>query len=319
VAARPWEPAAAVIGAGNFAARLLLPALRNAKVHLKTIVSTGGVTGTRLAEKFGAEQSSTDTHRAIADSQINTVVIATRHDSHAALTCEALRAGKHVFVEKPLALNVAELDQIEKTYAAAARESGVKLMVGFNRRFSPLTQKMKSLLGGIGEPKCFVITVNAGAVPAGHWIRDPRVGGGRVVGEVCHFVDLARFLAGRPISGVHVTTTGAPGGSVSFTLRFEDGSFATVNYLENGARSFPKERIEVFTAQRVLALDNFRKLAGYNWPGFKRLSLWRQDKGHNAALAAFAQAIRKDHPAPIPFEELAEVTRVTLRIAEAAP
>ena len=317
VAARPSEPVAAVIGAGNFAARLLLPALRNAKVHLKTIVSAGGVSGTRLAEKFGSEQSSTDTHGAIADSQINTVVIATRHDTHAALTCEALRAGKHVFVEKPLALNVAELDQIEKAYAAAARESGVKLMVGFNRRFSPLTQKMKSLLGGVGEPKCFVVTVNASAVPAEHWIRDPRVGGGRVVGEACHFVDLVRFLAGRPISGVQVTAVSG-GEAVSFTLRFEDGSFATVNYVGNGARSFPKERIEVFTAQRVLALENFRKLVGYNWPGFKRLSLWRQDKGHNAAVAAFAQAIRTDHPAPIPFEELAEVTRVTLRIAEAA-
>jgi predicted dehydrogenase/threonine dehydrogenase-like Zn-dependent dehydrogenase len=316
IAPRPSEPVAAVIGAGNFAARSLLPAFRNANVHLKTIVSVGGISGTRLAGKFGAEQSSTDTRGAIADPQVNTVVVATRHDSHAALTCEALRAGKHVFVEKPLALNAAELEQIEKAYAAAARESGVKLMVGFNRRFSPLTQQMKSLLGSVGEPKCFIVTVNAGAVAPEHWSRDAQAGGGRIIGEACHFVDLVRFLAGRPISGVQVTGAGAE--AASFTLRFEDGSIATVNYLDNGARSYPKERIEVFTAQRVLALENFRRLIGYNWPGFKRQALWRQDKGHNAAVAAFADAIRKGHPAPIPFEELVEVTRVTLQIAAAA-
>jgi len=246
------------------------------------------------------------------------VVVTTRHDSHAAFACEALRAGKHVFVEKPLALNTAELEQIEKAYTAAARESGVKLMVGFNRRFSPLTQKMKSLLQGVAEPKCFIVTVNAGAVPADHWTRDRGAGGGRIIGEACHFVDLARFLAGCPISGVQTTGTGAGAEAVSFTLSFEDGSFATVNYLDNGGNSFPKERVEVFTARRVLALENFRRLVGYNWPGFKRMRLWRQDKGHNAAVAAFAEAIRKGLPSPIPFEEAAEVTRVTLQIAQAA-
>ena len=318
IAPRPTEPVVAVIGAGNFAARSLLPAFRNAKVHLKTIVSVGGVSGTRLAGKFGADQSSTDAHGAIADPQVNTVVVATRHDSHAALACEALRAGKHVFVEKPLALGHAELEQIEQAYAAAAKESGVKLMVGFNRRFSPLTQKMKSLLDRVVEPKCFIVTVNAGAVPAEHWTRDPQAGGGRIIGEACHFVDLVRFLAGRPISGVQVTSAGAGLEAASFTLRFDGGSFATINYLDNGPNSFPKERIEVFTARRALALDNFRRLIGYNWPGFKRLALWRQDKGHNAAVSAFADAIRNGRPSPIAFEELSEVTRVTLEIAQAA-
>ena len=312
---RPTEPVAAVIGAGNFAARSLLPAFRNAKVHLRTIVSAGGVSGTRLAEKFGSEQSSTDVHSAIADNQVNTVIVATRHDTHASLACEALRAGKHVFVEKPLALSGAELEQIEHTYGVADRESGVKLMVGFNRRFSPLTQKMKSLLDAVVEPKCIIITVNAGAVPAEHWTRDPQAGGGRIVGEACHFVDLARFLTGHPIIAVQVTGSGPGTEAATFALRFEDGSFATVNYLDNGANSFPKERIEVFTARRVLVLENFRRLVGYNWPGFKRLGLWRQDKGHNAAVAAFADAIRHGRPSPIPFEELAEVTRVTLEVA----
>jgi predicted dehydrogenase len=318
LAPRPSEPVAAVIGAGNFAARALLPALGNARVRLRNIVSAGGVSAMRMAKKFASEQSSSDPHAAIADPQVNTVVVATRHDSHAVFACEALNAGKHVFVEKPLALTEAELDQIEKAYTAAARDFGVKLMVGFNRRFSPLTQKMKSLLQTVSEPKSIIMTINAGAVSAEHWSRDRRTGGGRIIGEACHFVDLARFLAGCPISGVQATGTGEGSEAVSFTLRFEDGSFATIDYLDNGANSFPKERIEVFTARRVLALENFRRLIGYNWPGFKRMALWRQDKGHNGAVAAFAEAIRRGQPSPIPFEELAEATRVTLQIAQAA-
>jgi predicted dehydrogenase/threonine dehydrogenase-like Zn-dependent dehydrogenase len=318
LAPRPAQPAAAVIGAGHFAGRTLLPALRSAGVHLRTVVSMGGVSAARMAKKFGAEQSSTDPHAAIADPRVNTVVVATRHDTHAALCCEALEAGKHVFVEKPLALSEVELDQIEKAYAQAARQAGVRLMAGFNRRFSPLTQRMKSLLQGVAEPKCFIVTVNAGVVPPAHWTRDRRAGGGRIVGEACHFVDLARFLAGCRIAGFQAASVGAGGDAVSFTLRFEDGSLATVNYLDNGANSFPKERIEVFAARRTLVLDNFRRLTGYNWPGFKRMALWRQDKGHEAAVAAFAEAIRSGLPSPIAFEELAEVSRVTLRIARAA-
>jgi predicted dehydrogenase len=318
LAPRPSEPVAAVIGAGNFAARSLLPALHNARVHLRAVVSVSGVSAARLAKKFASEESSTDPHAAIRDHHVNTVVVATRHDSHAFLACEALRAGKHVFVEKPLALSAAELEEIEKTYTAATRDSGVKLMVGFNRRFSPLTQKMKSLLQGVAEPKCFIMTINAGAVPTDHWTRDRRAGGGRIIGEACHFVDLARFLAGCPITGIQTTGIGAGAEAVSFTLRFEDGSFAAVNYLDNGPNCFPKERIEVFTAQRTLALENFRRLVGYNWPGFRRMALWRQDKGHNAAVAAFADAIRRGAASPIAFDELAEVTRVTFQIAQAA-
>jgi predicted dehydrogenase len=282
------------------------------------VVSVGGVSATRLAGKFGSEESSTDPHAAIAQPQINTVVVATRNDSHAAYVCEALRAGKHVFVEKPLALTASELEQIEKAYTAAVRESGVKLMVGFNRRFSSLTQKMKALLEGVAEPKCFIVTVNAGAVSPEHWTRDRRAGGGRIIGEACHFVDLVRYLAGCPIAGAQATGAGAGAEAASFTLRFEDGSFAAINYLGNGANSFAKERVEVFTTGRVLALDNFRRLVGYNWPGFKRMALWRQDKGHDAAVAAFADAIRRGLAVPIPFEEAAEVTRVTLEVAQAA-
>jgi predicted dehydrogenase/threonine dehydrogenase-like Zn-dependent dehydrogenase len=312
---RSSQPVAAVIGAGNFAGRSLLPALQAAKVPLKTVVSINGVNAARMAEKFASQQSSTDSHAAIADPDVNLVVVATRHDTHAAFTCEALRAGRHVFVEKPLALSAAELEQIEEAYQTASREAGAKLMVGFNRRFSPLTQKLKTLLRDVNEPKCIIITVNAGTVPADHWTRDRQAGGGRIVGEACHFVDLARFLAGSSISGFQAACIGGGSEAGSFTLRFENGSIATVNYLDNGGNSFPKERIEVFTARRVLALENFRRLVGYNWPGFKRLALWRQDKGHDAAVAAFAEAIRRGLPSPIPFAELVEVTRTTLEIA----
>ncbi len=318
LAPRPSQPAAAMIGAGNFAARSLMPAMRAAQVGIRSVVSVSGVSAARLAQKFGCDQCSTDAAAAIADPLVNTVVIATRHDSHAALACAALKAGKHTFVEKPLAMSAAEMDQIEKAYAAA-RESGAMLMVGFNRRFSPLTRKMKALLGTVCEPKCFIITVNAGAVPAGHWTRDARAGGGRIIGEACHFVDLARYLAGGPIVAVQTARAGGGLEAASFTLRFADGSIAAVNYLDNGGKSFAKERVEVFTAGRVLVLDNFRRLTGYNWPGFRRMALWRQDKGHNAAMAAFAGAVRSGGPSPIPFEELAEVTRATLEIAQAPP
>jgi predicted dehydrogenase len=195
------------------------------------------------------------------------------------------------------------------------------LMVGFNRRFSPLVRKAKSLLDSIREPKAFIMTVNAGAIPAEHWTQVKDIGGGRVVGEACHFIDLLRFLAGRRITGVQVTGMGlAPGIQIrndkaSFTLTFEDGSFGTVHYLANGHKTFPKERLEIFAGGGILQLDNFRALKGFGWPGFKKLKLWRQDKGQIACAAAFVDAIAKGGSAPIPFEELVEVTRVTFDVA----
>jgi predicted dehydrogenase len=194
-------------------------------------------------------------------------------------------------------------------------------MVGFNRRFAPQIQKIKELLASVNEPKAFIMTVNAGAIPPDHWTQDPQIGGGRIIGEGCHFVDLLRFLAGVPITGVQTTMMGAVPGvavrddKVSFTLRLADGSFGTVHYLANGHPSFPKERLEVFCAGRVLQLDNFRKLHGYSWPGFKKMNLWWQDKGQVACAAALVTAIREGRSAPIPFEELLEVSRVTIEIA----
>jgi predicted dehydrogenase len=319
----PAEPVVGLIGSGAYATRVLLPALRRSGVVLHSIASSGGASSTRAARKFGARYSSTDAGAIVSNGDLNTVVIATRHDTHAELTCAGLRAGKHVFVEKPLAISEAQLESLSACHAETRRGAGGPLlMVGFNRRFAPHIVRMKALLAALPGPKSFVMTVNAGAVPASHWTQDPQVGGGRIVGEGCHFIDLLRHLAGVPVAGTQVASRAQHGGGdedvTTFVLTFSDGSIGTVHYLANGHRSFPKERLEVFCSGRILQLDNFRVLRGFGWPGFRRMRLWRQDKGNAACVAAFVDAVRRGLAAPIPFEELAEVTRVSLQIAAAA-
>ena len=242
---------------------------------------------------------------------IDTVVIATRHDSHSALVCEALKAKKHVFVEKPLALTLEQLDEIEETWRSLPEPR--HLMVGFNRRFAPHVLRMRELLKGIAEPKAFVYVVNAGSIPAGHWTQDLERGGGRIAGEACHFIDLLRHLAGCPAKSVCATRQSSD--TVTISIAYEDGSIGTVHYFATGHKSMPKERLEVFVGGRVLVLDNFRKLKGYGWPGFSHLNLWRQDKGANRMADAFVQTIRRGGPPPIPFDELIEVSRATLKSA----
>jgi predicted dehydrogenase len=301
------------IGSGNYATSVLIPAFQATGARLKTVASNGGVSGLHAARKFGFEATTTDTSSVLMDPDVNAVVITTRHDSHARLVCEALRAGKHVFVEKPLALRIEELTDIE-----AAQSSGKSLlMVGFNRRFAPQVTRMKELLRAVPDPKAFVMTVNAGAIPASHWTQDRDAGGGRIVGEACHFIDLLRFLADAPIvewrrtcmtSGTHDT--------LSLQLAFADGSIGTVHYFANGSKSFPKERLEIFAGGRVLQLDNFRKLKGFGWPGFSKMNLWKQDKGQRACAAAFVQAIADGGPTPIPVDQILEVSRVAIEAAQ---
>lgn len=323
------------IGAGNYATAVLIPAFKAAGARLQVVASNGGVSGLHAGRKFGFAATTTDTASILADVDTQAVVITTRHDSHAGLVLRALAAGKHVFVEKPLCLTLAELAEIEAALAPslptplpedeagqavstsrlASRTSSL-LMVGFNRRFAPQAQKIKALLAGISEPKSFIVTVNAGAIPPEHWTQDRAVGGGRIVGEACHFIDLLRFLAGAPIAAWRrLDLDSATGDTVSISLRFADGSIGTVHYFANGSKAFPKERLEVFAAGRVLQLDNFRKLAGYGWSGFKKMNLWRQDKGQRACAAAFVRATEQGGPAPIPLEEILEVSRVTIDLA----
>lgn len=321
----PTTPVLGVLGAGNYASRMLIPAFKAAGAALHTIVTAGGTSGVVQGKKAGFAEATTDVDAMLANPAINTVVIATRHDSHAALVTKALQAGRHVFVEKPLAIRLDEVDALRQAWEAAHRAAGAgggpQLMVGFNRRFSPQVQKMKALLGAVSEPKSFIMTMNAGAIPANHWTQDPEIGGGRIIGEACHFIDLMRFLAGSPIVSVQTRCMGGlPATTIaedkaSITLGFEDGSFGTILYLANGAASFPKERVEVFAAGRVLQLDNFRKLHGYGWPGFSKMNLWKQDKGQSACAAAFLQAVQTGRSA-IPPEEIFEVARVTIEAAQ---
>lgn len=317
------KPVLGFIGAGNYASRILIPAFKEAGAQFHTIVTSGGINGVTHGAKAGFAEASTDMDSMLGNPLINTVAIVTRHDSHASFVCKALSAGKNVFVEKPLAIDHDQLETVRVAYQSA-HEAGHKprLMVGFNRRFAPQVQKIKSLLQAVKEPKSFIMTMNAGAIPPNHWTQDIAVGGGRIIGEACHFIDLMRFLAGSEIVSVQARGMGGVPGigivedKAAITLAFADGSFGTIHYLANGAASFPKERVEVFVAGRVLQLDNFRKLTGYGWPGFKKMNLWKQDKGQYACAAVFLNAIGKGSPTPIPVEEIFEVGRISIEAAE---
>jgi predicted dehydrogenase/threonine dehydrogenase-like Zn-dependent dehydrogenase len=301
------------IGAGNYAGAVLIPAFKATGARLHTVASAGGVSSVHVGRKFGIENASTDSDALLASAEVDSIVVTTRHDSHAAFVLAARAAGKHVFVEKPLCLTHDELRRIGAAYDGNAP----LLMVGFNRRFAPQVQRMKALLGSVPGPKSVVITVNAGAIPANHWTQDLATGGGRIVGEGCHFIDLARHLVGAPIASHSAQAlAGSTRDTVSIGLSFDDGSIATVHYLANGSKAFPKERVEVFAGGRILQLDNFRRLTGFGWPGFSAMRLWRQDKGQQACAQAFVDAVQGGGAAPIPLAELLEVARVTIEIQE---
>jgi predicted dehydrogenase len=307
------------LGAGNYAGRVLIPAFKAAGAGLHTVVSGGGVSAVHFGKKFGFANAATETGAVLDCTDIDTVVIATRHDAHAAQVLAALRAGKHVFCEKPLCLTAGELAQIE---LEARQRPELILMVGFNRRYAPHVVKMKSLLAAIEAPKNIVITVNAGEIPPDHWTQDPAVGGGRLIGEACHFIDLARHLAGYPIIAYHGVALGkhpampVSDDKVCLTLQFADGSVATIMYLANGDKGFPKERIEVFAAGRVLQLDNFLKLRGWGWKGFTKMNLWRQDKGQLPCAASFMTSVTGHNNATIPLEQIIESSRVSIEVAQ---
>jgi len=310
-----------VIGSGNYGTQVLLPAFKAAGAHFVTIASRSGMTGLHAARKVGAEETTTDAATVFARNDIDAVVIATRHDSHARYVCEALAARKSVFVEKPLVVNSDELAEVIAAHDRAVTQyPNLTVMVGFNRRFAPQTVKARQLIKAIAEPKCLVMTVNAGAIPLQHWTQNREAGGGRLIGEGCHFVDLLRFLVGTTIADYEVRSIGAPVGSTvsdkfTLTLGFEDGSIGTLHYFANGHKSIPKERLEVFCSGRVLQLENFRRMTGFGWPGFRRMNLWRQDKGQQACTKAFVNAVRHGTPSPIPFEELVEVSRICIEAA----
>ena len=314
-----------VLGAGLYANATLLPAIKKLKdIDLVGIASAGGLHAQHSGQKFGFAYAASSDDEILNDPNINTIAILTRHDNHAELVVKALQAGKHVFVEKPLAVNREQLDKIV-AIVGAIRESPLHdpplLTVGFNRRFAPLARELAAHFAQRTEPLYAHYRVNAGYIPLNHWTQDPAIGGGRIIGEACHFVDFITWLVGA--APVSVNAQALPDGgkyrqdNVSMTFRFADGSVGVVDYLANGDKSFPKERAEVFCGGRIAVLDDYRALELIH-NGQRRVvkSAFRQDKGHFNEMQAFVSAIREGGNPPIPYEQLIGVTQATFAAVE---
>jgi predicted dehydrogenase/threonine dehydrogenase-like Zn-dependent dehydrogenase len=302
-----------VIGAGSHVSDVLLPLLRaRREVALRAICTTTGIKSRALGEKWGAAFCTSDPAAVFTDPQVNVVLIGTRHDSHARLVIEALGAGKHVFVEKPLCLNEAEIPAVlEACELAAAR--GLRVMVGFNRRWSSHAASIRSFFQGRGNPVVMSYRVNAGAIDPQHWTQDPVVGGGRIVGEGCHFIDFMQFIAGSPVLAVSAASIGRHESGVtddqaSITVEFEDGSVGTLIYAAGGDRGLAKERFEAFGEGRAAVLDDFKTSERWYRGRRTRLRTRRQDKGFAQEMAAFCDAVL-GRPTPLPT--LAEIASVT--------
>lgn len=307
-----------VIGAGQFAKGVLLPAFaKQRSARLRAFCTSSGLTSKDVAERYGASYCTSDPAEIINDREIDAVLIATRHNQHAPLAMEALRAGKAVFVEKPLAITPESLAVLREVARAAAAP---RLMAGFNRRFSPLVARLKDFFAASREPKFISCRVNAGAVTPESWVLDPVEGGGRIIGEVCHFVDLICYLTGAAPRRVFAESLAGPGhpalerDSVAITLRMSDNSVGVIHYLANGDASLPKEYIEMFGGQRTAVLDNFRSLALHHGNRRRRHRLVNQAKGHAEEVAAFMQSLENGGPMPIDFETLMAVTQTTFLI-----
>lgn len=306
----------AVVGAGGFARTMLLPKLKGmVGVSLETIVTTRGMSAAHSKEAFGFAHATTDLDDVLQDPNIDALLIATPHASHARLTVQALAAGKHAFVEKPLALSREELAQV----AVARAESDAFFTVGFNRRFAPMMREAKAAMGSTGEPKVLLFRVNAGALPDDAAINDAEEGGGRILGESCHFIDLARYLVGQPIVGVDAQAAQVGHGvcdDLAISLRFQDGSLATILYTSKGDPAYSKERFEIFVGGRVIAIDNFLESATtVDGRTTTRKARAGQDKGHKAELQAFVKAVASGTP-PVDENELLENSLATIAVLE---
>ena len=306
-----------VLGAGLYANATLLPVIKSNKdFELIGIASSGGLHAQHSGKKFGFQYATSSEDEVLNDPNINTVAILTRHDSHAELVVKALKAGKHVFVEKPLAINSSELLAISKQLKANNQSL---LTVGFNRRFSPLARLLQSQISDLQEPKHFHYRINAGYLPSNHWTQDESLGGGRIIGETCHFIDMLTFLVGAPPVSVSAHALPDAGkyreDNVSMTFTFADGSIGVVDYLANGDKSVPKERLEVFCEGMVAVLDDYVSLTTVK-DGKRKVERGAQDKGWQAEMSAFADAIKNGEEPPIPYEHLISVTKSTFAAVE---
>lgn len=302
-----------IIGAGNFTKMTMMPILKECGASVKYIASNGGVTGTSLAHKYKITNSTTDYRQIINDPEVDLVMITTRHNLHAMMVVEALNAGKNVFVEKPLALNTAELDLI----IDAQQSTGKNVMVGFNRRFSPHIRKMKSIIGN--SSMNVIATMNAGMIPANVWVHDMMVGGGRIIGEACHYIDLIIFLTGSKVKSVCMNALGhhpeENTDNASILLKMENGCTGVINYFANGSKAYSKERVEVYSQERTLIMNNFRKTEGFGIKGFSSLKT-KIDKGHKQQFQSLNQAIVTGGVPLIPFDEIINTTKASFAAIE---
>ena len=303
-----------IIGSGNFTKATVLPILSKFKANIKYLSSASGLSGTLMAKKYGVQFSTTNNDDILNDSQVSAVLITTRHDAHARMCIAALRAVKHVFVEKPLAINQAELEEIIEVY----QQSGKTLTVGFNRRFSPFAQDVKKQLGNSNTPINVIATINAGEIPANHWTQDMNIGGGRIIGEACHFIDLITYLSGSLVKSVVMNAMGQNPtdntDNASILLKYKNGSTGTINYFANGNKGYSKERIEVHSQGKTFIIDNFKKSEYF---GTKSSGMSRsQDKGHSEQFRLFLERLRNGGEAIIPIEEIINTTKASLAAVE---
>lgn len=305
-----------IIGVGNFTSATMLPALTKSKACIRYIASAQGLSAKILAKKVGAKRATSDYHEILKDDVVDLVMITTRHNLHAPMVLDALYAGKHVFVEKPLCLNQKELGEIVTAYQMA-QKNGVTLTVGFNRRFSSFAVKMKELAGkGV---KNIIATMNAGFIPSEVWVHDLKTGGGRIIGEACHFIDLCSFLTDSIVTSVCMNAMGENPeentDNASILLRYKDGSNAVINYFANGSKSYSKERVEIYTQEKTLVLDNWRELKGYGCKGFTKMKK-SMDKGHTTQFSLLNERILRGGEALIPFCSIINTTKASFACIE---
>jgi len=303
-----------IIGAGLFTKATLLPILKKESISVNCIVSQSGASSTHLAKKFSIPKSSTQYKDVLSDPDINSVIITTRHNMHGEMVVDGLKAGKQVFVEKPLTIDKDDLVKIE-----SALTDTNSIMVGFNRRFSPLSIKMKSYIGKTSLINASLV-VNAGMIPQNHWTQNPEVGGGRILGDACHFIDLFLFLAESPLSSVCASSLGKDtdiySDNVVIILKCKNGSQATLNYFANGNKAWPKETVEIYTDGKVMKIDNFRTLFASGVSGFKKMKLKRQDKGHAEQFRQYHSYLCGQQAIPIPFADIVNTTKASFAILE---
>lgn len=295
-----------IIGAGNFTSSTIIPGMKAANANLKYIASAGGLTAKVLAKKGNISKATSDYLEILKDEETDTVMVTTRHNLHAKMVLESLQAGKNVFVEKPLCLNSNELESIIN-----ALNGGGMVLVGFNRRFAPLAQKMKQLLGE--GPKNIVASMNAGFIPANVWVHDLEIGGGRIIGEACHYIDLCTYLAGSKVKSICMNSMGTNPqentDNATILLKYENGTNAVINYFANGSKSYAKERIEAYNQEKTLIIDNWRILSGYGTKGFSKMKT-RLDKGHKEQFRLLVESVKSGKPM-IPFDEIVNTTKAS--------